>query len=128
MVKFILFLLFSFQAAANDWTPLSRLTIEEQVLQVLTGKTEYKGIKILERKSLKSKQLVREFLAEKLVSYGYSVQLHNYSQIGTNVFSLLPSTTGSKQFVVVGAHFDSVGNAGVHPLSIDTLGERLLLG
>lgn len=114
MIKFILFLLFSTQAAANEWRQPQTITTEEEVVQVLTGIREFKGIKILERKSQKSKQLVREYLSEKLQGYGYKPELQTYSPTGTNVFSLLPSTTGSKQFVVVGAHFDSVGNAGAN--------------
>lgn len=89
-------------------------TTEDDVLKTLTGQQEYKGLKIYERGSVSQRQLTREYLADKLTEFGYTPELHNYRLNGTNVFAVLPATNSSDEFLIIGAHFDSVSNEGAN--------------
>lgn len=89
-------------------------TVEEDILKVLTGEMPYHDQKITERRSLKNRTLVRSYLSEKLQSYGYSPLTQTYSSNGANVYAILSSTIPSHDHIVVGAHFDSVGNPGAN--------------
>lgn len=122
MIRLTFFLLISslctkgHSQAADSPIPqyIYRQTTEDQVLRVLTGQQDYKSQRITERRSQKGRALARQYLAEKLQELGFSPQAHKYSASGTNVFSILPATVESNEFVVVGAHFDSTGGPGAN--------------
>ncbi len=90
-------------------------TIEYDILKVLTGEQDtYSGHRILERRSLAERKQTIQYLEEKLVELGYSPQRHEYSSDAANLWAVLEGSSSSNEYVVIGAHFDSAGNAGAN--------------
>lgn len=90
-------------------------TIEYNVLKVLAGEQDtLSGHRILERRSLAERQQTIQYLEDKLVELGYSPQRHEYGSNGANLWAVLEGSSSSNEYVVIGAHFDSVGNAGAN--------------
>lgn len=80
-----------------------------EVVGVLSGKVEINpGVKLPNRSSAENRALTREYLQKEFAELGLTAEQHQYSSRGANVFATLPSTTGSDEYIVVGAHFDSV--------------------
>lgn len=87
----------------------------EAILAVLAGKTGMaNGEKITERGTPDGKRKTREYLVSTLSSYGYTVERHTYRQGGENLLARLNAPQPSNETVLVGAHFDSVRNAGAN--------------
>lgn len=83
-------------------------------LQVLTGKKAIApGFTIPERGTADGRTLTRRFIAETLTTLGYKVETHKYRNNGENIIAKLAATEGtSNEWILVGAHMDSVRNAG----------------
>jgi hypothetical protein len=80
----------------------------DELLAKLTGEREYEpGKKLLNRATVENRRISRALLSKTFTDLGLMPQEHAYGT-GTNVFAILPSTTGSQEHVVVGAHFDTV--------------------
>jgi hypothetical protein len=95
--------------------------IEQQVSQqnietfvgALTGQRPMPdGRRIPERGTTEGRNLTREYISKTLTGFGYDVELHNYRSTGTNVFTRLMAHTPTDEYILVGAHMDSVRNAG----------------
>ncbi|MBT9548126.1 MAG: Zn-dependent exopeptidase M28 [Candidatus Sericytochromatia bacterium] len=85
----------------------------EALASVLTGfKPMPDGITIPERGTTQGRDLTRKFIISVLESYGYKPELHNYRSSGSNILVHLPAEQPTDEFVLVGAHMDSVRNAG----------------
>ena len=56
--------------------------------------------------------LTRAYLSRSLEALGYKPELHAYRPTGTNVFTRLMADTPSNEYILIGAHMDSVRNAG----------------
>ena len=90
-------------------------TIEYDVLKVLTGEQDtFSGHRILERKSFAERQQTVRYLEDKLVELGYSPQRHEYRSEAVNLWAVLEGSSSTNEYVVIGAHFDSAGNAGAN--------------
>ena len=90
-------------------------TIEYDVLKVLSGEQDtYSGHRILERKSFAERLKTIEYLEDKLVELGLSPQRHEYKSDAINLWTVLQGSSSTNEYVVLGAHFDSVGNAGAN--------------
>lgn len=80
-----------------------------EVVGVLAGKVEINpGVKLKDRSTAQNRTLTREFLHEKFAELGLKSEEDKYGRHGSNVFATLPATNGSDEYIVVGAHFDSV--------------------
>jgi len=62
------------------------------------------------RSTTTERDAARTYLADQLSQMGWDPQLQAYPT-GTNVYATIPSTTGSTQQIVVGAHFDTVAGS-----------------
>jgi hypothetical protein len=83
---------------------------ESDVLARLTGKTAYAPGKLLaNRGTVENRRIARDLIVQMLMDAGLTPSLHAYGT-GTNVFAVLPSTTGNPERVIVGAHYDTVTN------------------
>lgn len=90
-------------------------TTEYEVLKVLSGEQDTRtGHRILERRSFPERQQTWQYLEDKLVEFGYSPQRHEYRSEASNLWAVLNGTVSTNEYVVIGAHFDSVGNAGAN--------------
>ncbi len=78
------------------------------------------GKTIPERGSAEGRAMARDYLAKALSDLGLEVERHRYRSTGENLIARLPAaTTGaggamSNEWVLIGAHFDSVRNAGAN--------------
>jgi Zn-dependent M28 family amino/carboxypeptidase len=81
---------------------------------ILTGKQPAApGVSIPERGTVDGRSLTRRFITETLTARGYKVETHKYRNNGENIIAKLPATEGtSNEWILVGAHMDSVRNAG----------------
>ncbi|MGE0547453.1 MAG: M28 family metallopeptidase [Kofleriaceae bacterium] len=65
------------------------------------------GTRLAHRASVEERDAARTYLIDELTALGLTVSRHEYGT-GANVVAMLPSTTGTGDLVVMGAHFDSV--------------------
>jgi hypothetical protein len=87
----------------------------KDTLAVLTGKTAMaNGTTVPDRGTVKGRELTRQYLTTVLQSYGYTVERYKYRNNGENIIARLPATTRSTETMLVGAHMDSVSNAGAN--------------
>lgn len=85
----------------------------EGYLAALTGKTAFLPNTVIpERGTVKGRALTRQFLSNTLESLGYKVEMHEYRKNGINVMARLMADEPTDEYIVVGAHMDSVSNAG----------------
>ncbi|HEY9842397.1 MAG TPA: M28 family peptidase [Candidatus Obscuribacterales bacterium] len=79
----------------------------------LTGKTPFlPNTLIPERGTVEGRALTRQFLTVYLESLGYKVERHEYRKNGINIMTRLMADEPTDEYIVVGAHLDSVRNAG----------------
>ncbi len=103
---------------------------KEQVLRkeqkaILAGLTGKIGIQqhqpLNDRYSLKNRTIARDFLGEWIKKSGLQPQEHSYkidilrdgvtkNYEGKNIYTIIPATIKSDEYVIIGAHFDSVQN------------------
>lgn len=70
------------------------------------------GVTIPERGTVDGRALTRRFIGETLTGLGYQLEKHTYRQNGENLIVRLPAEVASDEWILVGAHMDSVRNAG----------------
>jgi len=107
----IIFGTFLFAVATADAqdavSPL--VNFQKEIVQRLTGGAEIAaGVSLQNRGTAENRAVVRSYLSSVLESQGLETLRQPYRENGENVYALLPSTTGSEEYVVVGAHFDTV--------------------
>lgn len=85
----------------------------ERTLAVLSGKTAADGKSAIpERGSTEGRAATRAFLSAELAALGYTVERHGYRKSGENLLAKLMASSTTDEFILVGAHMDSVRNAG----------------
>ena len=92
------------------------ITEQQQMLSVLTGESQIAEHKIIKSRYTEAERaLTRTFLKGLLKDlsldtkeHAYKLEFPNDTFEGANVYALLPSTIKSDDFIVLGAHFDSV--------------------
>ena len=67
---------------------------------------------IPERGTVQGRELTRQFLTQTLTELGYKVERHEYRRNAANIMVRLMADTPSDEYILVGAHMDSVRNAG----------------
>ena len=84
------------------------VSFQRDIVLRLTGGAEISpGVRVENRGSAENRALVRTFLATTLESIRLDPLRQPYSESGENVYALLPSTTPSGEYIVLGAHFDT---------------------
>lgn len=113
-------------ASAQD-DPASLAALQREVVMRLSGGREISpDLQLENRASPENREAARVYLEQILDSLGLDHQRHVYRENGANVYALLPATTPSDTYVVVGAHFDSSdGSPGAND---DATGCALVLG
>lgn len=88
------------------------MDFQREMVRKLTGGEEIiPGVTLENRATPENRRIVRDYLAGLLGSMGLQPLRQVYREDGENVYALLPSTTGSQEYVVVGAHFDTSGRS-----------------
>jgi acetylornithine deacetylase/succinyl-diaminopimelate desuccinylase-like protein len=82
---------------------------QRDVVKRLSGAAQISpGVSLENRWSPENRQFARAYLSEILESSGLEPLRQPYSETGENVYALLPATVPSEEYVVLGAHFDTV--------------------
>jgi len=85
----------------------------ENNLAILSGKSNLAdGSQIKERGGSEGRLKTRKFIADYLTNLGYKVEKHQYRKTGENIFAILPAENKTTDHILIGAHLDSVSNAG----------------
>lgn len=102
-LSFLTLSTFAFQHGANP----DQVTI----LAKLTGHEAIEGsTKLKERSTQESREIAANYLKEQLAPFCDKVEIENYSETGNNVVGSILATTKNDQWIVLGAHYDSVEN------------------
>lgn len=81
------------------------------LLKKLTGASPISdGITLTERYEQKSREQAAEYLRQQLSEFCNEASISTYSKTGNNVIGVINATVETDQWVVLGAHFDSVKN------------------
>ena len=95
---------------------------QKEILAGLTGKTSIKNNKpINDRYSQKNRTIARDFLGNWIQKLKLNLEEHPYkiditrkgvtkNYVGENIYTVIPATTKSDEYIIIGAHFDSVRN------------------
>lgn len=101
----------------------STLGLEQQVskdriaahLAILTGHVPMTGGATLpERGSVEGRAQTRQYLVQALEAMGYTVERQAYRKDGENLFVRLMASAPTDETILLGAHLDSVRNAGAN--------------
>lgn len=128
---FVLFLSCSTKEYPNiiiDEIPKNQMEFQKMIIAQLTGETSIKTVRsdqisIYSRWSSSEKLLSIEYLEQLLEKIGLEPEMHSYGipnanfiidlliepLNGNNIYATLPSTTGSDEYVLLGAHYDTGG-------------------
>ena len=94
--------------AGSQESPDPLLPFQMEMVKKLTGGEEIaSGVRLENRGLPENRVPVRAYLDGVLESLGMEPQRHLYRENGENVFALLPATSESDEYVVLGAHFDT---------------------
>jgi aminopeptidase-like protein len=95
---------------------------QKAILAGLTGKTNIKNHKLLnDRYSLENRTIAQDFLGDWIKGLKLNLKEHPYkidiirkgvtkNFEGKNIYTIIPATTKSDEYIIIGAHFDSVKN------------------
>lgn len=116
--------LFSLSGIAGEENP-NPINEQRKIIQTLTGESQLAdGSRILARSKKDERALTRKYLSDLILQLKLIPKEHNYTMpninplvdllfdpfTGTNVYTTLPATKASNQYVILGAHFDSERN------------------
>ncbi|MFC1553330.1 M28 family metallopeptidase [candidate division KSB1 bacterium] len=109
---FVVILLFLNCTASTDTVSSDEImALQKDVLSRLTGNSEIlPGLTISERFTPENKMASLDYLGQVFKDIGLVPQRHQYSGTGTNMFAILNSTNSSTEYVLLGAHFDSISD------------------
>ncbi len=81
------------------------------LLKKLTGASPItEGVTLTERYEQKSREQAAQYLKKQLAEFCDEASISAYSKTGNNVIGVINATVKTDQWVVLGAHFDSVKN------------------
>ena len=87
------------------------LAIEKDLVARLSGHTEIApGLKLEDRFTLENRQAARIYLKGVWSGLGLEVQEQDYSAEGQNLYAVLKATVPSEEYIVLGAHYDTVAH------------------
>ncbi len=88
---------------------------QPRIISALSGHSAMRdSIFLSDRSSTENRTLTAKFIEEELSAFGFTVKRHNYSGPdyssikGTNVYCTIPATVETNDYIVIGAHYDSV--------------------
>jgi len=86
--------------------------LEKDVVSKLSGHTEITpGLRLEDRFTLENRQAARVFLKGLWRGLGLDVQEQDYGAQGQNLYAMLKATVPSEEYVVLGAHYDTVARS-----------------
>ncbi|WP_378187949.1 M28 family peptidase [Aquimarina sp. W85] len=116
LLFFIVIIQFSFAQSEYELRESEMINVQKDIVGKLTGYLPIKGKKKIESRSKTSeRKIVADYLEDLLKEIGLKPKLNSYNVqdkkgnqfSGTNVYAVIPSTTPSSEYVVLGAHYDT---------------------
>lgn len=107
---------------SDDFSRSEVTAAQRSMIQKLSGATTIRNdIYLSSRSTASERKEVASFLFRSLEAHGLKAEEHRYKVsnklflldlffnpfMGTNVYTVIPSTTGSNEYVLLGAHYDS---------------------
>lgn len=128
MKIFKTFLLLTFILGnTQSYAQLNSKDIQKEQTAIVSGLTGVSTIgnneALKHRWDIQSKTIARNYLANWIENIGLKIQEHPYTIIdivksgmkieykGTNIYSVIPATNSSDEYIILGTHFDSVENS-----------------
>ncbi len=103
---------FTFSSCSSGSELINRIAIipdQWEMMAVLTGRSEIReGMNLADRFNEGNREEVRGYLFSILQILDLKPERHRYSNKGENIYGTIPATITSSEYVVLGAHFDSV--------------------
>ena len=88
---------------------------QKEIMAKITGETEIvPGLKIPDRSTLENRKIARSYFDNVFKDLGYEPVRHPYSEEGENVYVILKASVSTDEYIILGAHYDSPGNAGAN--------------
>ncbi len=82
---------------------------QKDLLSKLTGHSEIvSGTKLTDRYTQNNRSIAADYLKKQLLHFTKDVNIENYRSSGNNVIAKIPATKKTNQWVLLGAHYDSV--------------------
>jgi Zn-dependent M28 family amino/carboxypeptidase len=82
---------------------------QKEIVSKLTGDSFISdSVKLKDRYTSDNKQLCIKYLSALLWNYCSNVSIQSYSKTGNNLWGIIPSTTGSSEYIIIGAHYDGI--------------------
>ena len=96
---------------ATAFDAAAATALQKEVVAVLAGAADVTpGVRLADRASVANRTTARTYLVGRIEALGLVPVTHAYGT-GTNVYAEIPSTTGARETVVLGAHYDSVARS-----------------
>ncbi len=74
----------------------------------LSGNTPINGKHLPDRFTLKNKKIARDYIVERMKELGLKPLRQEYNSSGENIYAILEATTSSNEYIIIGAHYDTV--------------------
>lgn len=98
-------------AAAPAFDVAAATALEKEVVAALAGAADVTpGVRLADRASPANREAARVYITARLDALGLAPVAHTYGT-GTNVYAEIPSTTGARETIVLGAHYDTVARS-----------------
>lgn len=118
----------SSKKSSQNITPLTptinSITIQKEIIGKLTGNKRINDSTVLKSRYTENERLVtKNYLKTLVTAIGLEVKEHDYLvpntnpkisivyYTGTNVYATLPATNKSNEYIILGAHYDTVKNS-----------------
>lgn len=96
----------------NELTDMVDKKNLETNMSLLSGYKSDATTKISERGSVKGREATKKFITDYLTNLGYKVERHSYRTNGENIIAKLQADENTDEYILLGAHLDSVSNPG----------------
>jgi Zn-dependent M28 family amino/carboxypeptidase len=102
-------------------------TLQKEVIAKLTGKVAIRDTVILkDRSAPENKTFARQYLFDTFNSLDLKAMRQTYRENGENIYAVLDATKPSDEYIILGAHFDSV--RGCPGANDDATGVAMVIG
>lgn len=96
------------------------INIQKDIVGKLTGTVPIKGKKVItSRATPAERRMTADYISDEIEAMGIKAEKNTYSvqdksgktYSGTNVYTKIPATNGSDEYVILGAHYDTAENS-----------------
>ncbi|MFC1555852.1 M28 family metallopeptidase [candidate division KSB1 bacterium] len=105
----VIFIIPIFGCSQNNLSLEDLSKLQMSIMAKLTGESEISpDLSIPNRNTAENREEARRYIAALFAEFGYEPVRQTYRENGENIYAVLESTVESDEYIVLGAHFDSV--------------------